>query len=485
METGGIRYDFQFNQDRPDQLMRVPKPPDIEIRTDNEFYGQAAVLKEYAGLPRTYPLRLVLDHGLIFDGRPGPRAKVTDVKTVLVPSRLRARILRTATENRVVPIGFGFLYAKALQEARGLMPLEDSRRAGTLVYPYKTRSRYVVGFDHRAFARQLLNLPDELQPVVVCLYYLDYLNGANQAYEAEGVPVVSAGQRHDPDFLPRQYDLCRHFRYAASNFLGTNMFIAVESGCRFFFLDGPELDVRKKNPEDTTQNVEEGPVFDATYARARQLFPKPVEAITPEQRKFIVSYFGNDCMRSPGQLRSVLLNAHRRQEGRKWWYPARRLLAPPDGADYRFTELAPGDGWYRIEKSGDRRYRWMGYTREAWLELGWKKRKGNQAKEGAVLACEIAAVASQEIVEGLEISVNGEWLAPLRRGVSNGNLEIRADVPASLLAKAPEPGRARIGFRVPQVLRHCDVFPLSPLERTLGVAVCRISLFSRHETGGE
>ena len=53
---------YGFDQDRPDKLCQDRELVTSEIHESNDFYGQASVLKRYAGLPLRYSLKAVLEH---------------------------------------------------------------------------------------------------------------------------------------------------------------------------------------------------------------------------------------------------------------------------------------------------------------------------------------------------------------------------------------------------------------------------------------
>jgi hypothetical protein len=283
-----------------------------EIFKQNDFYGQAAVLKRYAGLPQAYRLKGVLEHGIVLDDLMCAEERDARLATIFSCSARRAALHERHTRKRTVPIGFGYLYAIRLAEAR-LPANSDSERKGTLAFPCHSTRTIQAAFDHVDYARRLAALPSELQPVVVCMYWKNYLDGDWRAYAEQGLSIASAGHIYDDQFLLRFYDLARRFRYACTNKIGTHLFQTVASGCRFFFL--PSSDIEWDVPANRLASIGRiNPGYAETEAEAQRLFAVPADEITPAQREFAERFLGAGDVKSPTELRQLLLAAEFRDK---------------------------------------------------------------------------------------------------------------------------------------------------------------------------
>lgn len=300
-------WDFALGQNDRAALCRDRPQTTPEIHAPNDYYGQATILKRYAGLPPDKPFTFVLEHGLRFDRGMGPIDRDALLESVGSPSARRAEILRTLTTKAVVPIGFGYLYAQDLvAREHGPDPAPHERR-GTLVFPAHSTHYIRARFDHDAYADQLVGLPADFQPVAICGYWKDILDGSLEAYARRGMPLVTCGHMFDHDFLLRLHDLCRRFRYATGNRIGTSLFAAAASGCRFFY-SGPEevaYDVPQQLRNTTGRRDDE---YEAVSARSRELFDRPrshdAAAQIAAQMAFVAEHLGTASKLSPEGLRA-------------------------------------------------------------------------------------------------------------------------------------------------------------------------------------
>lgn len=298
---------YCLGQDDPAALCADRPLRTREIFKQNDFYGQASVLKHYAGLPQAYRLKGVLEHGIVLDDLMCAEERDARLATIFSCSARRAALQRGHTRKRTVPIGFGYLYAVRLAESR-LPAVQEGDRKGTLAFPcHSTRSIH-ASFDHADYACRLAALPSELQPVMVCMYWKNYLDGEWRAYSERGLSIVSAGHIYDGQFLLRFHDLARRFRYACTNKIGTHLFQTVASGCRFFFL--PSSEIEWEVPPDRLTSIGRiNPGYAETEAEAKRLFAEPVDETTPAQRDFAERFLGAADMKSPAELRRLLLAA--------------------------------------------------------------------------------------------------------------------------------------------------------------------------------
>jgi hypothetical protein len=303
---------YCLGQNDPAALCADRKLRTSEVFKQNDFYGQASVLKRYAGLPQAYRLKGVLEHGVVLDDLMCAEERDARLATIFSCSARRAALHERHTRKRAVPIGFGYLYAIRLADGR-LPAIPDSERNGTLAFPCHSTRTIHAAFDHADYARRLAALPSELQPVVVCMYWKNYLDGDWRAYAERGLSIVSAGHIYDDQFLLRFHDLARRFRYACTNKIGTHLFQTVASGCRFFFL--PSSDIDWSVPPDRLASIGRiNPGYAETEAEAQRLFASPVEEITPAQLEFAERFLGVRDVKSPAELRRVFLAAECRDK---------------------------------------------------------------------------------------------------------------------------------------------------------------------------
>lgn len=257
--------------------------------------------------------------------------------TLLVASAARRDDVRTLTDKRVIPIGSCFFYAKQIVDEQASASPVNKDRNGTVVFPVHSTHWINAHFDNETFADQLRNLPAAMQPVVVCIYWKDYLKGSHEVYQRRGMQVISAGHMFDRDFLLRFYDICRQFKFAAGNEIGTHLFYAVNSGCSFAHLPG--FPVRYEIPEEQRMHCSQGEKYEASVKYLQQLFAEIRPQPTRSQLAEVERIAGNKSVRGRAEMRSLIARAARRDRFRPTWSKintGERVFLPP-----RFARNVP------------------------------------------------------------------------------------------------------------------------------------------------
>jgi len=198
-----------------------------------------------------------------------------------------------------------------------------AKRRGTLLFPHKSSNATDVSFDVAALVGWAAALPEEYQPVCVCIYWIDYLKGRHLDYAAHGLPVVTCGHNASPDFLPRLIDLCTRFKYACSNAVEGSYSLSVACGCGFFHKDAGE--VCRDNPMDGAPARILNPGGDSKYgAQLLPLAPFPPQAELLKRQRELTAYLtGADRLLPPKTIRDL------QSWGRTWL-----LERQPDQASF-------------------------------------------------------------------------------------------------------------------------------------------------------
>ena len=299
------RQQFLFNQDQLDLLCADRKLRTSEIHKPNDFYGQASALKRYAGLPQGYALKGVLEHGPSLRDELWEQDLAAPLPMNLAVSEGRARLFRTHTGKPTIPIGFGYLYAmRVVDRDYGHV----GPRVGTLAFPCHSTHSVQCKFDHGDYAGRLAALPASMQPVAVCAYWKDFLVGSYRPYSRRGISLVTAGHMYDADFLLRFHDLCRRFRFAVSNHIGSHLFQSVASGCDFQYVNSTDLQFELPVDEETRLSRGREQLLE-NIRRSHGLFDQGTKAGRIDQRRFVEGVLGTKCLLTPAQLRALLIRA--------------------------------------------------------------------------------------------------------------------------------------------------------------------------------
>lgn len=245
----------------------------------NVFYGHAAVLARYCGLPADPPPPIwgYLQHGWnTHDGFAVGHEFVPGVpKLVWSEAVARRGWALGRRDYRVIGSPWAYLLRlRAADVAAATAP--GAAREGTIVYPFHGwEGQQIVG-DHTAYADEIREREGDV-PITVCLYWNDYDKPqVVQAYESRGMRVITHGLRGhnyldvDHGFLDRQFtELLRH-RRVVSNRLGSALLYGASVGAQIGVYGDPMV-------------LEGDHAVLGGMARQRRLFPQlHTEAVSPE-----------------------------------------------------------------------------------------------------------------------------------------------------------------------------------------------------------
>jgi hypothetical protein len=276
-----------------------------EAHVPNDFYGHAAALKEFTGLPANSSLGLYIQHGVRYDLSYWLHDFRIDHRIGFVPSQWRVEVLRSQIEQRLVPIGPYIHYARSLWPAEDLQ--RERSRAGRILLVFPSHSTHWIDSDYdvEAVGRQLRMECEGYDTILICVYWKDILRGVHRRYEALGFRCVTAGHIYDPLFLRRLRTLIELSDATAGTEVGTHLGYSI-------YLGKPHRLMRREVTrtsrdermlkQSTAWTRLDGERFAAAFASA------PTQ-ITGEQLELVEKYWGLSSLRSPEELRAVCAEA--------------------------------------------------------------------------------------------------------------------------------------------------------------------------------
>ncbi len=287
-----------------DELEELSRPRRLvtrELYPFNAFYGHADVLRAYAGIEGSEPLKAALEHGPTLFPDPGDPDLATWLPRYFCASGSRASFYAEHALHGAKPVAIGapILYARALAPP-------DPPATRRLVYFDAHSSHYLLAsYDVGVALARLDALRHEFEDVAVCLYWRDVLLGRAEPYLRRGFRCVTAGHMFDPSFLFRLVEIISSATVVLTDRLGTHMLYALA-------LDRPVwLDFAPAEYE-LAADAPHGPMVaheGELVERATALFAGREEAIDAEQRAFAEEFAGIGCFRSPADLAAVIAEA--------------------------------------------------------------------------------------------------------------------------------------------------------------------------------
>ena len=267
-------------------------------RDYQEWYGMKKGLLSYLDLPRFLPLKAHIQHGagMIYrNDVPDPQVLNAKFKNIFLCNTYQKEICEKHLPDKDIYV-IGSIFPLYRQK-QGIV--QDENAQGTLFFPaHSTES--IKAFDNIEKTLKILSdLPDELKPIKVSIYYKDLLNGLNKIYEENGYETFTNGHRKDPSFIDNFYKTLKTVKYAMGTTLGSQTYYAVEMGIPYFIMGDIPVSVNEGNvylPEGTIKPQDRIRHGYAKHDQVRSLFMKEDFIngfeITREQKEFVLKTIG-------------------------------------------------------------------------------------------------------------------------------------------------------------------------------------------------
>ena len=198
----------------------------------NHFYGHTAALARYAGLPRPRHVAGLIQHGwspsppIPANFGDFPNIEKNGRRTLFVWSHVSRSWDPAQSPRASFPLGAPWAYLVSTAPVR--RQLAGSRGSGVLIIPLHSSRIVEVSGDQGSLAQAYRRAEG---PCTVCLHAEDIAKpDIVDGWLDAGHRVVTAGSRHDPDFLSRILGLILASERVVSNRLMTSVMYAASIG---------------------------------------------------------------------------------------------------------------------------------------------------------------------------------------------------------------------------------------------------------------
>lgn len=195
-----------------------------------EQYSQGRIFREYARFPEELPLNIYADHGIPVNFKVAQHELENRAYAFFSYHEKKYQLVKEQCRQPCFKVPHPLIWYR---REHGIEQVENPQ--GTLFFAVHSTPDVPVFYDVSEVCNKLKQLPDDMQPVVVCLYMTDVHNGYHLKYLEQGIPVYTAGNVWDIRFVDRFYNLLKNFRYTASNAFGTYLFYSIEMGIPFMY----------------------------------------------------------------------------------------------------------------------------------------------------------------------------------------------------------------------------------------------------------
>jgi len=272
-----------------------------ELHISNDFYGHAAILKQYAGVPSNYQIKGSIEHGIHVKGWTWDVDMNAPLPAVFTLSPYRLNTLKKKTGKALFSIGPVLHYAPDFLDESAVASEKERLGKNLLFFPVHSTHHVDAHYDINKCCQKLEELRKNFDTIRICLYWKDILRGHADMYVKYGFECVTAGHMYDPMFLSRLKSLIRVADSAASNQFGTHIGYSILMNKPFYLFEQSvehtaktkEILKRDRPPEDEGLKV----FF--------QKFSSITDDITDEQRDIIEEYWGLSECKTAEEMRLI------------------------------------------------------------------------------------------------------------------------------------------------------------------------------------
>lgn len=249
----------------------------LERVIDNNIYGYANYLKQYAGIERD--LKAYMEHGLFLGKIVHLDQFAWHFPRIITMSQGRVDILKEKIpQKEAIAVGPYIHYAPPLYSDEEMAQMKKELGKTLLVYPFHSMKNVKVGFNEGEFVKEIKRVAKDFDNVLVSLYFSDALDPERCApYEAEGFKLVTAGHRFDQHFVARQRAHIELSDFTMSNGMGTQTGFCV-------YLNKPHYIYR--------QDIEQKPINSSESARFYNSSGGDERELVAFQRDYFSRLFG-------------------------------------------------------------------------------------------------------------------------------------------------------------------------------------------------
>ncbi len=248
----------------------------------SEVYSFGRHYRKYGFYPSSLPLHVYSEHG-VNDSKIYPHELENNAEAIFVFCEEKCSEYKKISKKPCyVTVPPMILYRRR----KNITQNKDAK--GTIAFPSHSTPEVDAVFDVKKYIEELKSLPQDMQPVCVCLHMHDINKGQHKIFLENNIPVYTAGNAFDVRYGQRFYDILKNFKYSCSNHVGSYVYYSTEmgipfslfgQGCEYYNKTDKNLPVGKFDSKD---NI--------TVKKSYEIFKGINKEIKPEQKEFIKKF---------------------------------------------------------------------------------------------------------------------------------------------------------------------------------------------------
>lgn len=297
-----------------------------------EIYSFGKYIREYGYFPSFLPLCIYTAHGAGSFDYPFKHELESNAPCQFYQSPKTVHEWKKHSSKPCYVLYSPFVFYRKKNKIQ-----KSSTARGTIAFPAHTTTVIDDVSDVELYIQQLQALPQEFQPVSVCLHMHDINKGRHKVFLKHDMPVYTAGNSLDYRFAERFYDILRRFSFSTSNIIGSYTYYSVEMGIPFSIYGNKQVFINKGDSNVVLGEYDPYKEFHS-YRTMYDLFLGLHTEITQEQRDIVETDLGLRDGISRAKMSYVLYTSFF-----KWLISSTGLKIVADGTKNRFRRLL---SWY-------------------------------------------------------------------------------------------------------------------------------------------
>ncbi len=273
----------------------------------NDFYGNAHILKQYAGLPADYPLKAVIEHGPTFPGEQWEHDLQAPFPMLCTFNTGAAQYIYNTTGKLPIVTGPMIAYAQPYLPENETKNLKKKLGKNLLVYPFHATHHSYNELHHENILSQIKKEEKNYDSVTINIYWADVTKDIVNIYSSHGYHCTTCGHIYDNLFLNRQKTLLDLSDGVIVFGFMTSIYFAAYSGKKIKVCDKAATIHRDEVDEQTFLKNQEkvGEKREKYFSTVKKLFQKMTPPIGAQEE--ILSYVCESSqVKTPEEIRSIL-----------------------------------------------------------------------------------------------------------------------------------------------------------------------------------
>lgn len=281
--------------------------------SETNYYGDFSTLLSYCDLDfmRLPPKKFSIQHGYVFDMFSWEKNKLNIINFVWSDAVKKLYLEYGASSNNIFTIGAPFFYSHPILNKIDIE--SEKRRLGKnlLAFPLHSTHFMDTNYNPNNFINILKGLKKQFDSIRICLYWKDIIRGMDKIYQENGFECVCCGHIFDMNFLRRQKTLFAIADATISNGVGSHIGYSVFMGKGHWLIPDEHkyVDLKWKEGEEHTKNQTKKNFIDVQNS----FLDNENFIITTEQESIVDKFWGISEIKSPSEIRNLILEAYMRK----------------------------------------------------------------------------------------------------------------------------------------------------------------------------